>query len=138
MVKEVAIPKNAPILSVVPTDPWAALIIVAGRSSDYTDANAFSKAVLSAELRVEHRDWQSRPVEFTWRGKHHAFFPNVVEQNYRLPEIDGEPVENAPPAAYRGPHLNAALGSDVVRASYKDYALEYDFTSDTIDRVTMR
>ena len=40
----------------------------------------------------------------------------------------------APKTVYDGPHLHAALGSDVVRTSYKDYVVEYDFATDTIRR----
>jgi hypothetical protein len=131
----VPIPKNGPMLSVIPQDPWAPLIIVAGRQADFADADAFVAAVLSAKLRVTSASWQTTQVSFGWRGKQHTFFPNVVPGKFRLPETDGKPVVVAQEKQYDGPHLNAALGADVVRTSYKSYVVEYDFKTDTIRRV---
>ena len=48
-----SIPKNGRILSLVPADPWAPIIIVAGRPTDFESADAFTAAVLAAELAVE-------------------------------------------------------------------------------------
>ena len=44
----------------------------------------------------------------------------------------GRNISSAP--AYSGPHLNAALMSDVVTLSYEDYVLDYRF-EDGVDAV---
>ena len=64
----------------------------------------------------------------------HTFFPNVVPGKFRLPETDGKPVVVAQAKQYDGPHLNAVLGAEVIRTSYKTYVVEYDFKTDTIRR----
>ena len=58
----------------------------------------------------------------------------MVPGQFRLPTVDGAPVVVAPKTVYDGPHLHASLGSDVVRTSYKDYVVKYDFATDTTRR----
>ena len=52
-----------------------------------------------------------------------------------LPTRDGVAVDVSPAFQYSGPHLNAAVGSDVVTLSYgKDYVIDYNFKDDSITR----
>ena len=45
-------------------------------------------------------------------------------------------MDTSPDFTYQGPHLNAPLNGDVVTLSYtNDYAIKYDFGSDTVTRV---
>ena len=90
--------------------------------------------MVGAELSVERDAWQRVTVRFGWGGRAFEFFPNAILGEYRLPTIDGAPIEIETDHQYEGPHLNLELGGSKVRASYDDYALLYDFETDTITR----
>ena len=133
---EVKNPRNPPIFSLVPHDPWAPLIIIAGRATDFASGEAFAKEVLAAPLSVHQDSWQRKTVALEWRGKRLEFYPNTVLGQFRLPTINAVPVNDQPDKVYDGPHLEATMGSSLVTARYKDYVIEYDFATDEIRRAS--
>ena len=58
-----------------------------------------------------------------------TFYPNAKAGAYRMPEVDGAPIDPKPALSYEGPHMNS-IGDSVVRASYLDYVIDYDFDQD--------
>jgi hypothetical protein len=123
-------------------DPLAPIIIVAGEMKDFGGPDQFASAVLAAPLAVAKTNGSEVPssVKFEWQAHAYEFFPNpsprgsATSGSYRLPTVDGVPIDVSPEFAYSGPHLNAALGSNVVELKYKDYILEYNFSDDSIKR----
>ena len=109
-----------------PADPWAPLIVLTGQAVEYGSFANFSSAVCAAKLDTNSAH-QGGHVALTWKGHGFRFTTNNQTGKYVLPAKDGKPVDISPPWQYKGPHLNAALLSDVVTLSYKDYVLEYQF-----------
>ena len=122
-------------------DFFAPLIFVVGEEKNFPGgADGFANAVLDAPLTVTNTSLNGavpESVVFEWRARKYEFFPmNGTKESYRLPEINGVPMDTSPDFTYQGPHLNAPLNGDVVTLSYtKDYAIKYDFGSDTVTRV---
>ena len=100
----------------------------------FADEAAFAAAVGAATLHVSAA---KDVVSLAWAGRSVVFFPSSSTGGaYRLPTVGGKEIDVSPPFVYEGPHLNAALGARVVRASYgRGYALEYDFAADAVRRV---
>lgn len=121
--------------TITPRDTWAPLLLIAGAAEDYDTRANFSSAVLAAPLRVENGT-AFRGLTFGWRGRSFGFTvgPSIWKGQWTLPTIDGVAVDIDPDFAYRSPHLNAAVGGEVVTASYKSYSLVYNFSDDTISR----
>jgi hypothetical protein len=121
--------------TITPRDTWAPLLLIAGAADDYDTRANFSSAVLAAPLRVENGT-AFRGLTFGWRGRSFGFTagPSIWKGQWTLPTIDGAAVDIDPDFAYSSPHLNAAVGGEVVTASYKSYSLVYNFSDDTISR----
>lgn len=113
-------------------DTWSAFVIVVGTPDEYGTLGNFSQQVQAAPLKAD-----DEVFEWKWKNRTYDFFPGPSTDigSWRLPEIDGKAVDVDPPFLYSSPHLNAALESETVTASYKDYTLVYNFTDDTITRV---
>merc|ERR1712070_752183 len=116
-----------------PLDTWSPLVIVAADAESYGTLDNFTKQILAAPLTVS----ANKEVVFIWHGHRYEFTPgpSTWKGNWTQPRIDGKPVEIDPPFLYSSPHLNAALDSEVVTASYGTYKLVYNFTDDTITRL---
>ena len=118
-----------------------------------TDGAALRVAIMPLPTGTSNnyaRDLKERPNgNFVYSGN--EYVPNDDEPHsnasaasnstapdgYRLPTVNGKPVDVAPTYGYDSPHLTAPVyGGSVVRASYgAGYVLEYDFDVDTIARV---
>ena len=61
--------------------------------------------------------------------------PSTWKGEWTLPTLNGKAVDIDPDFVYKSPHLNAALNSDVVTATFGNYSLAYNFGDDTISRV---
>ena len=121
-------------------DFYAPLIVVVGEEKNFPEGpDDFASAVLDAPLTVTNTSLNGavpESVVFQWRAKKYEFFPmNGTKESYRLPEIDGVPMDTSPNFTYQGPHMNAPKDGDVVTLSYgDDYQIKYDFSTDTITR----
>ena len=115
-------------------DVWSPLLLLAGGASQYGTAQNFTSQVESAPFTATGRSH----VSFSWRGRSFGFTPgpSTWKGNWSLPTIGGKPIDIDPPFVYSSPHMSAALGSDVVAASYGKYELRYDFGDDTITRAS--
>ena len=92
--------------------------------------NIIASATISTDATHSH-------VGLEWKGRVFGFTPGpgTWKGEWTLPTLDGKPVDLDPPFVYSSPHLNAAVGSEVVTASYgTNYTLKYDFGDDTITR----
>lgn len=109
-----------------PHDTWAPLILLTGQASEYGSFANFSRTVCATKLDVNpsHQDGH---VALRWKGHDYKLITNNRSGQYQLPTKDGKSVEISPPWQYKGPHLNAALLSDVVTLNFKNYVLEYQF-----------
>ena len=103
----------------------------AADAATYGSAENFTQQILAAPLSV---DSTRSHVELSWRGRTFGFTPgpSTWKGQWTLPTLNGEPVDIDPPFVYRSPHLNAALDSRVVTASYATYTQVYNFSDDTI------
>jgi hypothetical protein len=112
-------------------DVWSPMLLVAGAASEYGSSRNFTSQVASAPI-VAGRSH----VSFSWQGRNYGFTPgpSTWKGEWQLPTVNGKPIDIDPPFMYSSPHLNAALNSDVVVASYGGYHLKYDFSDDTITR----
>ena len=115
-------------------DVWSPLLLLAGGASQYGTAQNFTSQVESAPFTATGRSH----VSFSWRGRSYGFTPgpSTWKGNWSLPTIVGKPIDIDPPFVYSSPHMSAALGSEVVAASYGKYELRYDFGDDTITRAS--
>eukprot|EP01052_Picozoa_sp_SAG31_P003698 SAG31_NODE_145_length_22612_cov_5.938169_17_plen_226_part_00 len=113
-------------------DVWSPMLLIVGAASEYGTMDNFTSQVEAAPLTAVERSH----VNFEWRGRSYGFTPgpSTWKGNWSLPTINGEPIDIDPPFMYNSPHLNAALHSEVVVASYGNYELKYDFGNDTITR----
>lgn len=119
-------------------DTWSPLIIVAADAQTYGGGGAaglanFTTQILATTVAV---DTAKSSVGFKWHGRDFGFAPgpSTWKGEWTLPTVNGKTVENDPPFMYSSPHLNAALNTDVVTATYGNYTLVYDFSDDTITR----
>ena len=115
-------------------DTWSPLVIVAADAATYGTLGNFTQQIKAALLTV---DAKHAHVDFVWNGRQYGFTPGpgTWKGKWTLPTMGGTPVNIDPDFVYSSPHLNAAVGADVVTASYGNYSLAYDFTTDTITRV---
>ena len=114
-------------------DTWSPLVLLAADAAVYGTMANFTSQVLAAPLVA---DANHSRVDFSWHGRNFAFTPgpNTWKGQWTLPTLDGKAINIDPPYVYRSPHLNAALDSPIVTASYGNYTLIYNFTDDTIKR----
>ena len=114
-------------------DTWSPLVLIAADSAVYGTLANFTAQVLATSLVV---DANHSRVEFSWHGRSFAFIPgpSTWQGHWTLPTLNGNSMDVDPPYVYRSPHLNAALDSPIVIASYANYTLTYNFTDDTIKR----
>ena len=115
-------------------DTWSPLVIVAGSAAEYGTVTNFSAQIASATVST---DATHSHVGLEWKGRVFGFTPGpgTWKGEWTLPTLDGKPVDVDPPFVYSSPHLNAAVGSEVVTASYgTTYTLKYNFGDDTITR----
>ena len=107
-------------------------------AGQFESLEAFAAAVEAAPLSEGS---SKGSLMFSWGAdQRYEFFPasnSTAPDGYRLPTVNGKPVDVAPTYGYDSPHLTAPVyGGSVVRASYgAGYVLEYDFDVDTITRV---
>jgi hypothetical protein len=112
---------------------WSPLVLVAADAGTYGTLDNFTEHILSASLTISAN---KSHVDFSWHGRNFGFTPgpSTWKGRWTLPTLNNQSVDIDPPFVYRSPHLNAALGSAVVTASYGNYTLVYNFTEDTITR----
>ena len=159
--RHLPLPRQTGVIGFV--DTWSPFILLAGTPGDYNNsAVVFANAVqtesrlINVPLSIQPRAASPKSrrtlqmptvssgekyerVDFAWRDKNYTFFPGTSawKGQWRLPEINGKPVDNDPPFMYSSPHMNAALGSnglvDVVVARYGvNFVQTYNFSDDTI------
>ena len=115
-------------------DVWAPLIIVVGEQLVYKTAENFTASVIAAPLTLTGTPPAVQELSFVFQARTYQFFPNNITGKYKLPTLDGTPVDPDPPFAYSSPHLNAQFNATLIHTTYDDYALDYDFATDQIIR----
>jgi hypothetical protein len=133
----------------VPRDTWAPIIILTGREAQYNTLKNFSSEICKTQPKHGHApmSWGGSDLDFSWNGRSYCFHANIPDpatnetrSPYQAPSNTGDHghgrnISTAP--SYQGPHLNAALLSDTVTLSYKDYVLEYQFI-DGADKIVRK
>ena len=133
----------------VPADTWAPIIILTGREETFGSLENFTSAVCGTKPKHGRSPmhWGGSDLSFRWNRKDYCFHANIPDPTtnktrspYAMPSATGSHgkgrnISAAP--AYSGPHLNAALMSDVVTLSYEDYVLDYQFV-DGADAIVRR
>ena len=139
----------------VPTDPWAPVVLFAGNGSTFGSFQQFVDAVVHAELDVSTPSGDgSRIVSFTPPSgsikpcprlcKTITFPWSLDKASHMAPRIGGDPMEDQPAMAYSGPYMQSILGGDTVVTSSGPASLRsagggvrelFNFSTDTISQL---
>lgn len=101
-------------------DEFTPVILEVVRKADCPDAAEFRRAILAHPIRREG-------ARLDYRSSFHRTALTLFTDYSRPPEIDGKPVDYAPPRVFDSPFLRSDFGSGVVTIRNGDERLDLDF-----------